>query len=403
MSQFLQLHLLTFYPPSNLNRDDLGRPKSASIGGVNRLRISSQALKRTWRVSAPFQAALEGHLGERTQRLGRNISLSLKTQHNVTQEESEKIARVLASVFGKLDDNPKPGQELFIKQLAFISPSEMNKLNVYLEKTLADEELRKALLLAADEVSLEPEGAPEEEVDDNEDVKSKGKKKKKKQSEKTTKLLKAIREEIMTVADAAADIGMFGRMLADAPKFNREAAVQVAHAFTTHKVSIEDDYYTAVDDLKLSSEDAGAGFLGEAGFGAGVFYIYICIDRALLTKNLGGDVQLAGAACAALVEAAATISPGGKQASFASRARAHFVLAESGNAQPRTLASAFLKPVTGLDGDGNMLEASIKNLQDVRTAMDKAYNQCWEKDELLNVLTGEGSLEAIKTFCQDFT
>ena len=354
MSQFLQLHLLTFYPPSNLNRDDLGRPKSASIGGVNRLRISSQALKRTWRVSAPFEAALAGHLGKRTQRLGEVIEKHLLAQ-NLAPEKAQKIAIEVATVFGKPEDG-KDKNPVHTKQLAFISPQE-----------------REAALSLADRIAAGEKFDPAKQAG-----------------------------EILRRTDTAADIAMFGRMLADNADFNREAAVQVAHAFTTHKVSIEDDYYTAVDDLKLSSEDAGAGFLGEAGFGAGVFYIYICIDRALLTKNLGGDVQLAGAACAALVEAAATISPGGKQASFASRARAHFVLAESGNAQPRTLASAFLKPVTGQDGDGNMLEASIKNLQDVRTAMDKAYNPCWEKDELLNVLTGEGSLEAIKTFCQDF-
>jgi CRISPR system Cascade subunit CasC len=76
---------------------------------------------------------------------------------------------------------------------------------------------------------------------------------------------------ILKRADTAADIAMFGRMLADNPEFNREAAVQVAHAVTTHKVAVEDDFYTAVDDLKEPAEDAGAGFMGELGFGSGVF------------------------------------------------------------------------------------------------------------------------------------
>jgi CRISPR system Cascade subunit CasC len=113
---------------------------------------------------------------------------------------------------------------------------------------------------------------------------------------------------------------MFGRMLADDPDFNREAAVQVAHAITTHRVVVEDDYYTAVDDLKRPAEDAGAGFVGEAGFGAGVFYLYICVNRDLLTRNLGGDQGLAKAGIAALVEAAATIAPrGNRRASPAGR------------------------------------------------------------------------------------
>src|SRR5207253_10983299 len=139
------------------------------------------------------------------------------------------------------------------------------------------------------------------------------------------------------------DIAMFGRMLADSPKFNREAAVQVAHAITTHRVTVEDDYYTAIDDLKKPEEegDAGAGFVGELGFGSGIFYLYACIDTALLRHNLDGPRALAADACAALVEAAATVSPKGKQPSFAARARAHYVLAEFGTAQPRTLAGAF--------------------------------------------------------------
>ena len=106
---------------------------------------------------------------------------------------------------------------------------------------------------------------------------------------------------VLRTADTAVDIAMFGRMLADDPEFNREAAVQVAHAITTHRAVVEDDYYTAVDDLKRPSEDAGAGFVGEAGFGAGLFYLYACVNRDLLVRNLGGDEDLARAGIAALV------------------------------------------------------------------------------------------------------
>ena len=137
-----------------------------------------------------------------------------------------------------------------------------------------------------------------------------------------------------------ADIAMFGRMLADNADFNREAAVQVAHAFTTHRVTVEDDFYTAVDDLKTKAEDAGAGFVGELGFGSGLFYLYVCIDGDLLVANLGGNGGVAKSAVAALAEALATVSPGGKQASFASRARAEYLLVEKGSQQPRTLGSA---------------------------------------------------------------
>ncbi|MCF6718938.1 type I-E CRISPR-associated protein Cas7/Cse4/CasC, partial [Escherichia coli] len=91
----------------------------------------------------------------------------------------------------------------------------------------------------------------------------------------------------------AVDIAMFGRMLANKPEFNVEAACQVAHAFGVSETIVEDDFFTAVDDLRQASEDAGAGHLGETGFGSALFYTYICIDKDLLVENLGGDEALA--------------------------------------------------------------------------------------------------------------
>jgi CRISPR system Cascade subunit CasC len=394
MTRFIQLHLLTFYPPANLNRDDTGRPKSATVGGVPRLRISSQALKRAWRTSDLFKDQLDGHLGDRTQRIGRNVLLELLRNHQIDRDVANGIARVVASVFGKLDVQPKPEQELFIKQLAFISPTETHKLNAFLARALADEELRSRLLNAAGEVTLDVEGN-----EDSTEVASEernGRKGKAKQSKATTKLIAEMRSEILTAADTAADIAMFGRMLADSPNFNREAAVQVAHAITTHRVTVEDDYYTAVDDLKTAEEDAGAGFVGELGFGSGVFYLYACVDTGLLGRNLGGDGDLAGTACAALAEAAATVSPRGKQPSFAARARAHYVLAERGDAQPRTLAGAFLKPVEGAD----LGAASIAAMLDWRDKLDRAYGPAAEETRAMDVMAGKGTLAELVEFCR---
>ncbi len=351
MTDFLQLHFLTFYPPSNLNRDDLGRPKSAIIGGSTRLRISSQALKRTWRTSDVFKTALDGHLASRTQRMGEVIQEHLLARQ-VTPEKATKITRDIITVFGK----PKPETDntpLFTEQLAFISPEE-----------------RVAALALADRMVADVKFDPKKQAG-----------------------------EILRRSDTAADLAMFGRMLADNPDYNREAAVQVAHAVTTHKIMIEDDYYTAVDDLKKPSEDAGAGFLGEAGFGAGVFYIYACINRTLLQQNLGGDDALAGLACATLVETAATVSPTGKQASYASRARASYILAERGTDQPRSLTAAFLKPVSEREPDG-MMAASIQALKQLRADIAKAYGDGAGPQAEMNLLNNEGTLEAIKAFCR---
>lgn len=392
MSRFLQLHLLTFYPPSNLNRDDTGRPKTATVGGVPRLRISSQALKRAWRTAwreCDNFAALKDYLGDRTQRIGRDVANLAKAEFGMSDTEANAVGLLAASIFGKLDSAPKPGQELFIKQLAFIGNAEREKLRALLDRIVLDSELRAELVRIASEFAL----------DASDDEEGNGRSKKPKQSKATTKLIKDVREEILTLTDSSIDIAMFGRMLADSPRFNREAAVQVAHAITTHRVLVEDDYYTAIDDLKKpeEQEDAGAGFVGELGFGSGIFYLYACVDTGLLLRNLGGEKALAAASCAALAEAAATVSPKGKQPSFAARARAHYVLAEFGKAQPRTLAGAFVRPVAGED----LVRASVTALEDWRQKLDRAYGPAAEAGAAMDVATERGTLAEIVEFCRD--
>ncbi len=348
MSRFLQLHILTAYPPSNPNRDDLGRPKTAILGGHPRMRISSQAIKRAIRTSDVFVDALGGYLGSRTQRIGEEVRDHL-TRRGVAEESALEIARRIAGIFGKIKIKK---ERVHTEQLAFVSPE---------ERTLALELAEKA---------AEGEALP-----------------------KDADLAKAV----LRTADTAADIAMFGRMLADNPAFNREAAVQVAHAISTNRVEIEDDYYTAVDDLKRPEEDAGAGFVGEAGFGAAVFYLYICVNRQLLIDNLGGNRELAGEAIKALVKAATTASPSGKRNSFANHVRAEYVLAERGDAQPRTLASAFLVPV----GAGDQMRVSIERLNRQRDDFARAYGRDWDADAVLDVRGGVGTIDEIAAFAAD--
>ena len=346
MSRFMQMHILTAYPPSNPNRDDLGRPKTAIIGGVSRMRISSQALKRAIRTDDAFRSALTGNLGERTQRMGDKVHEHLLEQGS-PEDKAFEIARDIAGLFGKVKGE-KDANPTYTEQLAFISP----------EERTAAFELAEQMLSGA-EVPTNKKGEPD---------------------------MKKLVPKVLQTADGAVDIAMFGRMLADNPDFNRDAAVQVAHAFTTNRVDIEDDYYTAVDDLKTAAEDAGAGFIGEAGFGAGVFYLYICVNRALLLENLSGDAELAGRALSALVRAAATASPSGKKNSFANHVRAEYLLLECGDGQPRSLASAFTKPV----GSGDQFGKSVKELKKQRTAFETTYGKDWSDDIELYV-DGEDS------------
>ncbi|MDR3568588.1 MAG: type I-E CRISPR-associated protein Cas7/Cse4/CasC [Syntrophobacteraceae bacterium] len=348
MSTFIQLHLLTSYPPSNLNRDDLGRPKTAVMGGKNRLRISSQSLKRAWRTSDLFAVAMKGHVGTRTKAMGvETYNAFLKK--GVAEAPAKAWAKQIAEVFGKCkkENSAKTLEELEIEQLAHFSPEERAGIEKLVEKLSSNSTAPTSADLA-----------------------------------------------LLMRQHSAADIAMFGRMLASAPAFNTEAAVQVAHAITVHEVAVEDDYFTAVDDLNQGVDDLGAAHIGETEFAAGLFYLYLCINRDLLVKNLGGDQTLANQALAALVEAAAKVAPNGKQNSFGSRAYASYLMAEKGEQQPRSLSVAFLKPVRGED----ILSKAIIDLESKRSNMEKVYGPCAKDKKVMNAETGEGSLNDIITF-----
>ena len=207
MATFIQLHLLTSYPPSNLNRDDLGRPKTAIMGGKTRLRISSQSLKRAWRTSELFESALDGHIGIRTKEMGITVANALQ-EKGVSNANAKKWAKLIAEVFGKCKkaNDKNPLEELEIEQLAHFSPEEKASIMVLVDK-----------LASGNTAPIESDLA------------------------------------LLKKKHTASDIAMFGRMLASSPAFNTEAAVQVAHAITVHEVAVEDDYFTAVDDLERKS------------------------------------------------------------------------------------------------------------------------------------------------------
>lgn len=351
MSRFVQLHVLTSYPPANLNRDDLGRPKTAKMGGVDRLRISSQSLKRAWRTSDLFQSALDGHIGTRTKRAGVEVRNRL-VERGIDEKRAKEWAKEIAQQFGKLkkENTKAPDDDLNIEQLAHFSPEEW-----------------KAVMDLAETLATERRAPTEEEL------------------------------LLLRKNQQAVDIAFFGRMLADKPSYNVEAAVQVAHAISTHAVTIEDDYFTAVDDLNKGEQDAGAGHVGDAGFAAGLFYLYTCINREQLIQNLGGNESLANKAIGAFVESVAKVGPNGKQNSFASRAYASYILAERGDQQPRSLAVSFLRPINGKD----LLHNSIQAIESQCGKMEKTYGACSEACLSMNVEEGQGSLKAIIDFCKE--
>ena len=339
MTTFVQFHVLTTYGPSNPNRDDMGKPKQVEMGGEVRLRHSSQSVKRALRESTFFSQDLTDHMGRRTKRLHGDLVQHLLGK-GVVEKDALEAADTVAAIFGKLEPVEKGSDEKIATTLAFISPEERRLAEELAEKAAAGEKLPKD---------------------------------------------KELKKLVLRRADGAVDVAMFGRMLASDTDFNRDAAVQVAHAFTTHRSISQEDWFSAVDDFnsdKLNRDELdrddkqGAAHIGESAFGTGVFYQYVCVNVDLLVDNLAGDRELAVRAMEALARALSQATPRGKQNSHAHHPRAHFMLAERGEQAPRDLSGAFFNAVKG----ENLLEKSIRKLEETRKAIDDVYGRCWDAE-----------------------
>lgn len=393
MSRFVQIHLLTSYPPANLNRDDQGRPKTAKMGGFDRLRVSSQSLKRAWRTSELFENIVSDekkmeifgkefpvNVGFRSKIFSDRWMSDLLTVNEIDADTAEMWSGDFSRAYGQMEK-----EENKLSQLAHISDLEAQGL-YYSSLELVEYLKNKKQNDLFDKVKeIQESRATKKKADDIKKL--------------NDEIAKTLRTHLLSLGKTSADIAMFGRMLASSPAYNVEAACQVAHAISVHPVVIEDDYFTAVDDLNDGSEDAGAAHIGETGFAAGLFYSYICINRALLVENLGGDEGLAQKSIKALIEAAVKVPPNGKQNSFGSRAYASYVLAEKGDQQPRSLSVAFLKPVTsqGIEG-ADFGTAAVEALTTQRNNMDAVYGPCAEASCEINVFEGKGTLAELLKF-----
>lgn len=339
MSTFIQIHALTFYPPSNLNRDDLGRPKSATVGGVNRLRISSQCLKRTWRTSDVFKDRLQQYLGKRTRVMGSDVVTDRLMAGGISEEDAHIWASLMMQTFAKVatkdDEETGKGQT---KQTVHFNLAEREAIDAMADRIVNGELTLKKTGKGKNAKTTPMEDGNEYTID------------LRRNSHKTV------------------DIAMFGRMLAEHPGHNMDAAVQVSHAITVNKVHLEDDFFTAVDDLQKDGE-TGSAHMGETWFGSGIYYLYVCINRDLLLKNLGDDEALLQDALNTLTRAITTLAPSGKQNSFAAHSRCGFVYAEKGSAQPRSLSMAFIKPVSGQD----LMTQAVKAFNKTQKQLDEAY------------------------------
>jgi CRISPR system Cascade subunit CasC len=348
----IELHLLQNVAPACLNRDDTNTPKDCEFGGVRRARISSQCLKRAVRSDPTFSETLHSELGIRTKGLVSQLTKRLTTQGK-TEEEAVAVATgfVEATLSAVEEKNTKT------KVLLYLGEDEMQRM--------------AAILLEQYDTLLAASNAAKSAPTDAKKSATAGAKK-----NKTDPFKDACAQAAKTFKGGtkAADIALFGRMMAENPETNIDAACQVAHAISTNKVAMEMDFYTAVDDLQGDAE-TGAGMMGFTGFNSSCFYRYAVIDLVQLEKNLGGDRELAHKAVEAFIRASVTALPTGKQNSMAAHnpPDAIFAVVRKGGT-PVSLANAFTKPVRP-ERDTDLMEASITRLDDYWGKLTTVYGE----------------------------
>ncbi|WP_102126298.1 type I-E CRISPR-associated protein Cas7/Cse4/CasC [Deinococcus planocerae] len=323
MKALLELHYLQNFAPSNLNRDDTGSPKDAYFGGVRRARISSQSFKRAMRMDFRERELLgRDELGERTKRAHEAVARRL-AERGHGEEEARRAAENALQTMGT-QKQMKITKDGKTEYLAFLGREELEKLAEVIHRSF--------------------------------DLFSATRYKPEKDTKATLEACLINNGE----GKNAVDIALFGRMLANLPDKNADAAAQVAHAIGTHALrGREFDFYTAVDDLK-PGDTAGADMLGTVEFGSATFYRYACLDLAKLRENLGGDTDLALRGLRAFLYASVFAAPTGKQNTFAAHnLPSLLVQVVRENASPRNLANAFedsrFRKEEREDGEGYML------------------------------------------------
>lgn len=353
--RFLQIHTLTSYPAVLLNRDDAGLAKRVPYGGVVRTRISSQSLKRHWRVAGDSKWSFK-HTG---------APLSVRSRM-IVEAAVEPRLRELA---------PKVDPSIIEAAGKALS------LALYSEKA-ADPAKRQALLLGWREVdALAGQLLPV--VQGAQTAEEAGKAAEDLYKDKAAKkVLSAVKGQAGALA-AGLESALFGRMVTSDPAANTDAAIHVAHAFTVHQQETETDYFTVVDDLKGDSSDAGAAGVFDAELTSGLYYSYVVVDVPLLVANLAGaapgqwqdaetDRALAATVVEHLIHLVATVTPGAKLGSTAPYAHASLTLVEAGSRQPRSLAAAFEAPVRA-GTDGGYVQGAERVFFDYISRHDSVY------------------------------
>lgn len=333
---YVDIHVLQNVPPSCINRDDTGSPKTARYGGAVRSRVSSQAWKHEMR--SMFREILnEDAVGVRTKKVPQMIADAMKEiAGGIEDEKANKLARKALENTGiKMD------KEGLSPVLMFFSAAQAKALaHLAIHESKDKKEYQNAL-----------KAAP------------------------------------------SIDMALFGRMVAADPSLNFDAAAQVAHAISTHAVHNEYDYFTAVDDL-IQDEESGAGHLGTVEFNSATLYRYATVNVIELQKNLGTQTE---EAVKCFAEAFIKTMPTGKQNTFANRTLPDFVYIALRTDQPVNLAGAFEKPVSGVNG---YLEESEKRFREYAGIVYRKFacepEEVWEFGEMNISQILEGVKSAVR-------
>lgn len=352
----IELHILQSFPVTCLNRDDVGAPKSAVFGGVQRARVSSQCWKRAIRVMAKEQRS-DLFAGKRTRFVIRELQ-SLFLEENPDQEEqAEELAIATADALGKLDSLEKGN----VKTLLFFSPLELRRV-VGEVLALGYKSLLDGVLQAKSDVS-----------DGKKDVKA-SKKTLQKQRAELSKLLSKCGKALKSNVKDAADIAIFGRMVADDHSLMVEGAGLFSHALSTHRTSNEVEFFSAVDDSKAEG-DEGAGHIGTLEFNSACYYRYVGLNLGLLFNE--GHLQHfteeeRHAVLVAFLRSALLAVPTARKNSMSGFCPPAFVLGLRRQGQPLSLINAFEKPIK--PSNAGYIETSVTAMRDHYASLKKTYN-----------------------------
>lgn len=351
--RFIQIHWLSSYPATLLNRDDAGQAKRIPFGGKVRSRISSQCLKRHWRLAGQDSPESASSNPWALHNVG--VPMALRSKQIVE-------LRILKTAAMGLDVDD-----------AVLDAVRSELLKGLYGKNAEDPKKRQALMFG--EPEIEYLAGKAREALQTGDAKA--------AATLLTEYFKTEKKNLNAMKNGAGlESSLFGRMVTSDPGANRDAAIHVAHALTVHAIERELDFMTVVDDLKSSDSESDAGAAGvfDMELSSGVYYGYVVVDVALLVSNLSGDEQAAAKVVEHLIHLIAEVTPGAKKGSTAPYTFAEFMLVETGNRQPRTLANAFRKAVAL--GQGDVAEAAVSTLDRYLQRMDGAYGASEQRRQL---------------------